>query len=93
MTTPTPEEYTALVKRIEAALNETPQFSDKQVEILLSVVEAHVWRAGLWTRIRWMANVIGLAVANRTNTDTLRSRAVLATRTRLLTEASSKMSR
>ena len=59
MTTPTPEEYTALVKRIEAALNETPQFSDKQVEILLSVVEAHVWRAGLWTRIRWAANVIG----------------------------------
>ena len=59
MTTPTPEEYTALVKRIEAALNETPQFNDKQVEILLSVVEAHVWRAGLWTRIRWMANVIG----------------------------------
>jgi len=48
-----------LVKRIEAALNETPQFSDKQVEILLSVVEAHVWRAGLWTRIRWAANVIG----------------------------------
>ena len=56
MTTPTPEEYTALVKRIEAALNETPQFSDKQVEILLSVVEAHVWRAGLWARIRWAAN-------------------------------------
>ena len=46
MTTPTPEEYTALVKRIEAALNETPQFNDKQVEILLSVVEAHVWRVG-----------------------------------------------
>ena len=59
MTTPTPEEYTALVERIEAALNETPQFSDKQVEILLSDVEAHVWRAGLWTRIRWAANVIG----------------------------------
>ena len=59
MTTPTPEEYTALVKRIEAALNETPQFNDKQVEILLSVVEAHVWRAGLWARIRWAANVIG----------------------------------
>ena len=31
MTTPTPEEYTALVKRTEAALNEAPQFSDKAV--------------------------------------------------------------
>lgn len=59
MSRPTPEEYDALVKRIEAALNETPQFSDDQVQVLLSVVEAHVWRAGLWTRIRWAANVIG----------------------------------
>jgi phenylpyruvate tautomerase PptA (4-oxalocrotonate tautomerase family) len=59
MTTPTPEEYAALVRRIEQALNEHPQFNDAQVRVLLDVVEAHVWRAGLWSRIRWAANVIG----------------------------------
>lgn len=59
MTHPTPEEYAALVRRIEAALNESPQFNDAQVRVLLDVVEAHVWRAGLWQRIRWAANVIG----------------------------------
>ena len=53
------EEEAALIARIEAALGESAQFTDAQVQVLLSVVEAHVWRAGLWTRIRWAANVIG----------------------------------
>jgi hypothetical protein len=34
MTTPTPEEYAALVRRIEQALNEHPQFNDAQVRVL-----------------------------------------------------------
>jgi hypothetical protein len=59
MTQPTPDEYKALVRRIEATLNEHPQFNEAQVRVLLDVVEAHVWRAGLWSRIRWAANVIG----------------------------------
>jgi hypothetical protein len=59
MTNLTSDEYKALVKKIEDALNEQPQFNDAQVRVLLDVVEAHVWRAGLWSRIRWAANVIG----------------------------------
>lgn len=59
MNEPTRAEYDAIAAKIEKILSENPQFSDEQVNILLSVVEAHVWRAGLWSRIRWAANVIG----------------------------------
>jgi hypothetical protein len=59
MPNPSREDYDALIQRIEKLLQENPQFDKQQVAILLDVVEAHVWRAGLWARIRWAANVVG----------------------------------
>lgn len=52
-------EYDALVARIEAIIVEN-KCEDQEVQrALLQVAQDHIWRAGLWTRIRWAANVIG----------------------------------
>lgn len=59
MTRLSPDDEAALIARIEAALSDSAPFTDAQVQVLLSVAEAHIWRAGLWARIRWVANVIG----------------------------------
>jgi hypothetical protein len=57
MDRPTPEERAEVQRRVTEAMG--GQFTDEQVRIILLMVESHVWRAGLWTRIRWAANVIG----------------------------------
>jgi hypothetical protein len=52
-------EYDALVNRIEAIIAEN-KCEDQEVQrALLQVAQDHIWRAGLWARIRWAANIIG----------------------------------
>jgi hypothetical protein len=52
-------EFNTLVERIEAIIAQN-RCEDVEIQrALLEVAQNHMWRAGLWARVRWAANVIG----------------------------------
>ena len=52
-------EFDQLVERLEAIVAQN-KCEDVEVQrALLEVAANHMWKAGLWMRIKWAANVIG----------------------------------
>jgi hypothetical protein len=52
-------EFNTLVTRLEEIIAQN-RCEDVEIQrALLEVAENHMWRAGLWARVRWAANVIG----------------------------------
>jgi hypothetical protein len=52
-------EFNTLVERLEAIIAHN-KCDDLEIQrALLEVAQNHMWRAGLWARVRWAANVIG----------------------------------
>jgi hypothetical protein len=52
-------EFNTLVTRLEEIIAQN-RCEDVEIQrALLEVAQNHMWRAGLWTRVRWFANVIG----------------------------------
>jgi hypothetical protein len=52
-------EFDTLVTRLEEIIAQN-RCEDVEIQrALLEVAQNHMWRAGLWARVRWAANVIG----------------------------------
>jgi hypothetical protein len=52
-------EFNTLVTRLEEIIAQN-RCEDIEIQrALLEVAQNHMWRAGLWARVRWAANVIG----------------------------------
>jgi hypothetical protein len=52
-------EFNMLVTRLEEIIAQN-RCEDVEIQrALLEVAQNHMWRAGLWARVRWAANVIG----------------------------------
>jgi hypothetical protein len=52
-------EFETLVTRLEEIIAQN-RCEDVEIQrALLEVAQNHMWRAGLWARVRWAANVIG----------------------------------
>jgi hypothetical protein len=52
-------EFNTLVTRLEEIIAQN-RCEDVEIQrALLEVAQNHMWRAGLWARVRWAANVIG----------------------------------